>query len=131
MFNQLDRFDAWFTNPESVLNGDVYNPDGVTTAFCEGTKQLMYAFELPGVRKEDISVQYNKSNHQLSVRGIVSNPHYNSKESTKPKEYYYTVKINSNYVADKPSLNSLDNGILYLGFSQKEIKDNTIKIEVK
>lgn len=135
IFDRFDRLDldlnSWLTNTGSILSDYDNSLDGVSIS--QEDSRLICTFEIPGVRKEDISVQYNKSNNQLSVTGKVSNPHTKVKDSSNPKEYKYIVRMDPRYIAEKPSLNSLENGILYLGFDKKEPekpKDDTIKIEI-
>lgn len=129
-FNRMDDvfkiFETQFQSSIPGLNNIL--PDGVTGSITDDS--IYYAVNLPGVKKEDVSVKFDITSRSLTIRGKFK-PTLIKSESI--KEYNYEFQIPLSFNANTPILNKVEDGILYIGFAkkQKQEQDTSIKFDVQ
>ena len=123
-FNFLDDPFFYEGEKEKLMNTDI----------IENDNKYEFHIELPGFKKEDISIELDNGNLKIHTKNEV-----NEEEKEKGKvirqERFYGEMSRSFYVGDnidEDSINaSFENGILKLVVPKKEIKDNKKLIEIK
>ena len=106
----------------------------MNTDIIENDNKYEFHIELPGFKKEDISIELDNGNLKIHAKNEV-----NEEEKEKGKvirqERFYGEMSRSFYVGDNIDEESItasfENGILKLVVPKKEIKDNKKLIEIK
>ena len=123
-FNFFDDPFFYEGEKEKLMNTDI----------IENDNKYEFHIELPGFKKEDISIELDNGNLKIHAKNEV-----NEEEKEKGKvirqERFYGEMSRSFYVGDnidEDGINaSFENGILKLVVPKKEIKDNKKLIEIK
>ena len=122
-FRALDTFfDEPFAPFHQLLSGVTQSSGQIAADVIESDGQLVVRLELPGVKREDIDVQYN--NQKLTVR---------VEQSTEDDESKFTMSrsfaVKQPVASDKISA-SLSDGILTITMPKaEEAKARSIKID--
>lgn len=129
-FNKF--FDDFFHNKHTLLNVTKANTGYPKLNYYDDGKEIRMVFSVPGVRKEDLDIEYNDDN-TLTIRGRMSDDYVASDTA-----YYYCRELRqsafSRTVAlpehSKPPNASLKDGLLTLTFEMEPIKEKP-KLKIK
>jgi HSP20 family protein len=101
----------------TVPNADIY----------EDEKNLYFEFEMPGIKKEDISVRINDENQlMVNAKRYLRNDDAEKEEDRKFHEYKRTFELEGQYEEDINA--KLSDGVLYLSIPKRLPVEKEISI---
>lgn len=143
--NPLQRFNNWFDNEfnrfmmpsfanwmqEMKADLEEWRPQ---TDISETDSEIKIVANLPGLKKEDVKIEYDQDSRVLTLQGEYT------KESKKDDETFHrmersfgkferSVKLPANAEPDKISA-SMKDGVLYVGVPKSEVKKERRQISI-
>lgn len=125
MDDMFTQFDSTFMNRTNPGLSNML-PDGVSSKMVDD--DLYYVVNLPGVKKEDVSVKIDLQSRILTITGTYKPIHI---KYEKEKMYTYKLSVSHLFEASKPILNKVEDGILYIGFPKKKELDTGINLDIQ
>jgi len=136
-YNEVANSNSLLSSIENFFNDDFFNmPTFTNSAFRMDVKENDNAYtveaELPGINKEDITLDYNNGtlyiavNHNEDINEEKGNYIHRERRNTSMQRGIYLGDIDVNGIEAK-----LDNGILKVTAPKLGVSPNRFKIEVK